>query len=192
MRVSLSAAAREGTCSKCNAGPLLVLPFALIVDDHAGDTEALCQGCLFDVEGVSVAVPMAPLAPGRAPRKQALRRAKKDSLKQELDIVTDFDEVFGEGATRRQPGSGNQPGAKSDHLIRKAHLRMEAKHTKDRSFSLKLDELYKLAGECENLEQPVFVIDYIDPGTRTLQDRFAVLFIHHLKELLRHVPRKHR
>lgn len=181
MRVSVSLAPSVGTCTRCGAGGLgdatvTVIVFAVVVEGHAGDADALCRDCLFDPGGLRVDVPMANLAPGPAPRRAALRRAKKVSRAQEQDVA----EALG-GYT--QPGSGNMPGAKGDVRV-KGRLRVETKFTKAGSFSLKLEELYKIAHECHGLEKPVFVIDYLDPGTSKLQDRFAVVPFQDLKELL--------
>lgn len=176
MRLSLSVAACEGTCSKCSAERVLVIPFVVIADDHEGEAEKLCKSCLFSLEGLKVDIPMQPLVAGPTPRRKALRKAKKTSLKQEQDIA---EELGG----RTQPGSGNQRGAKGD-IRKKGELRVEAKYTTNESFSLKLDELYKIASECGTGERAVFVIDYLEPGTRGLRDRFAVIHFNDLKELL--------
>jgi hypothetical protein len=175
MRVSLSVEARLGTCAKC-AGSGPVIPFTLIADDQAGEAEALCAACLFTPNGLRVDVPMEPLVSGPVSRRKGLRKAKKTSQRQEVDIA---EELGG----RTQPGSGNQPGAKGD-IRKKGELRVEAKFTSANSFSLKLDELYKIAGECGVGEKPVFVIDFLEPGTRKPKDRFAVIHFHDLKELL--------
>jgi hypothetical protein len=118
---------------------------------------------------------MESLAVGPTPRRKGLRKAKKASLRQELDI----DEEFG---TKRQPGSGNQPGAKGDNR-RKGSLRLEAKHTEAQSFSLKLEELHKISGEASNGEMAGLVIDYLQPGTKKLIDRFVVIHSEDFKEL---------
>lgn len=195
MRVSLSFEARLGFCSRCGdgAGPkgmVYVVPFTVVVDGHAGETGTLCTNCLLCSEGMRVDVPMEDLAPGLAPRRGALRRVKKTSRRLEADLADDLNEVLGQGVVRTQPGSGNQAGAKGD-LRGKNLMRVEEKHTKAASFSLKLDELHKVAGECTGLERPVFVVDYLDPGTSKLQDRFAVIPIKYLKELL-HAAGQHR
>ena len=181
MRVSLTAGVQEGTCSKCGAGPALVL--VVVVDDHCGETEALCAGCLFHRDGTFVYIPMAPSSPDKASRKKGLRKAKKTSQKQEQDIAEEY-------GGRTQPGSGNQPGAKGD-IRKKGELRIEAKFTTASSFSLKLDELYKIAGEATGGELPALFVDYLESGTRKRKDRFVVLQSHDFKELL-DASRKHR
>lgn len=174
MRLSLSMEAKEGTCSKCGVGPLQVLPFVVVTETHSGEAAALCKDCLFEVDGLTAEVPMQELAPGR--RKHKLKKAKKVSLKQEVDIMEQL-------GGRTQPGSGNQAGAKGDGR-KKGELRVEAKFTEDNSYRLVLGDLYKIAGEASFGELPLFVIDFLEPGTRGLRDRFAVLHFTDLKGLL--------
>lgn len=181
MRVSLSLAPHLGTCDKCGAGgpgtaQVLVLPFTLVVDTHTGDADALCADCLFNLNGLRVDVPMADLSPKHNHRK-GLRKSKRSSVLQEREVA---EELGG----RTQPGSGNQPGAKGD-IRKKGELRVEAKSTTASSFRLELDDLYKIAGETTLGEKAVLVIDYLEPGTRKLKDRFAVIHFQDLKELLK-------
>jgi hypothetical protein len=133
-------------------------------------------------------VPMEPLVVGPTPRRKGLRRGKKASLRQELDI----DEEFG---TRRQPGSGNQATAKGDNR-KKGSLRLEAKCTEAQSFQLKLEELHKISGEAGNGEMAGLVIDYLQQGTRKLIDRFVVIHAEDFKALSllreRHGSSEHR
>jgi len=181
MRLSLTVEAREGTCSKCGEGPLPVIPFLFITEQHSGEATPLCKGCLFDPGGLAAEVEMEELAPGR--RKHKFKKNKKRSLQQEVDIM---DELGG----RTQPGSGNQAGAKGDGR-KKGELRVEAKFTEANSYSLVLDDLYKIAGEATFGELPLFVIDFLEPGKRSLKDRFAVLHFTDLKGLL-DAARNHR
>lgn len=183
MRVSLSTAAQEGTCSRCGAAGILVLAFAVVTETHSGEADALCQGCLFDYNGVRTDIPMQPLVEGPPPRRKALRANKRLSQRQEVDIAEEL-------GWRTQPGSGNQRGAKGD--VRGKNIgRVEAKFTQAASFALKYDELQKIAGECTGFEKPVFVIDFLEPGTRKLRDRYAVFQFDDIKELL-HGAGQHR
>jgi len=126
---------------------------------------------------------MAPLLEGPAPRRKALRENKRRSQKQEVELAEELN-------WRTQPGSGNQRGAKGD--VRGKNIgRLEAKFTQADSFSLKLAELEKIEGECTGFEKPVFVIDFIEPGTRGLRGRYAVFVFDHIKELL-HASGQHR
>ena len=176
MRVSLSVASTDEACSKCgtNDTDSLVFKVVAIVDGHWGEAEPLCACCMDG--GTRSDIPMMPLLDGPAPRRKALKKAKKTSLRQEIDIAEEL-----EGRT--QPGSGNQAGAKGD-VRKKGELRIEAKYTQASSYSLKLDELEKIAGEAAHGELAVMVIDFLSPGISRLRDRFAVLHFHDLKELL--------
>jgi hypothetical protein len=183
MRLRLSFSTVEGTCSACGASPVAVTSFVITGEDHAGEAEPLCQVCFAGEGGLSADVPMLPLAAGPPDRRKAFRKAKKVSNAQEVDIAAEL-------GGRTQPGSGNQPGAKGDVRVR-GEYRGEAKFTFAGSFSLKLEELYKIAGECGDGEKPIFVIDFREQGTRKLKDRFAVLHFHDLKEIV-HGARQHR
>jgi hypothetical protein len=112
-----------------------------------------------------------------------LQKAKKSSRQQEVDIAAEL-------AGRTMPGSGNQRGSKGDVRV-KGSMRIEAKLTTAGSYSMQLADLYKIAGECAAGEKPVLVIDYLDPGTRKLRDRFAVVHFVDFKELL-DAANKHR
>jgi hypothetical protein len=125
---------------------------------------------------------MESLAPGPAGRRKGLRKAKQVSLRQERDIAEEF-------GARMQPGSGNQPGKKGDHR-KKGELRIEAKYTEAQSYRLELDTLYKIAGEAAHGELPLLLIDFLEPGTRRLRDRFAVIHSNDFQEL--HAARKTR
>jgi hypothetical protein len=174
VRLSLSLQAVEGACSKCAAtGP--VLKFAVITDEHCGDADALCARCLFNPTGNRANVTMEPLVTGPAPRRKALKLNKEASRRQERDIAEEW-------GGRTQPGSGNQAGAKGD-VRKKGELRIEAKLTQAESYSLKLDDLYKIAGEASHGELAVLFIDFNEPGTRKLRDRFAVIHSNDFKEL---------
>lgn len=182
MRLSLSVAAQEGTCSKCEEGPVLVIPFVVITETHSGEASALCAGCLFDMNGVTAEVPMQELAPGR--KRHRLKKAKKRSLQQEVDVMAEL-------GGHTQPGSGNQAGAKGDGRKKvwarqegETGLRVETKYTEANSFSVPLDDLYKISGEAAHGEIPLYIIDFLEPGKRSLKDRFAVVHFEDLKGLL--------
>jgi hypothetical protein len=177
----MSMAPANGICSKCGTAATVVM-FTVIVEAHSGEAEPLCKTCLFDGQGLHVSPVMEPLAPGPAPRRKALRSAKRTSLRQELDIQEEY-------GARMQPGSGNQPGKKGDHR-RKGELRLEAKYTEAESYRLQLDDLYKISGEAAHGELAVLLIDFLSPGTRKLRDRFAVIHDTDFKEL--HAARKNR
>jgi len=173
VRVSLSLEAHAGECSRCEAEGQVILHFAVTTDEEVGDLPALCVACA--IKGGEITTYLAPLNE-KPSRRKAFKKAKKTSLKQEVEVC----ELLG---ARTQPGSGNQAGAKGDGR-RKGELRIEAKFTKAASYSLKLEELGKLMGEATHGELPVFVIDYLDPGTSKLRDRYAVLPFADAQELI--------
>ena len=151
----------------------MTLAFTIITEESSGDAAELCLGCA--CVGGRVDVPMTPLAE-KPSRKKALKKGKKTSTQQEVEVC----ELLG---ARTQPGSGNQAGAKGDGR-KKGELRIETKFTQADSFSLKLDELWKILGEANKGELPVFVIDYLEQGTRRLRDRYAVIPFSDAVELL--------
>jgi hypothetical protein len=173
-------------CSRCGAKDTLTLAFTVITEEHSGEAAELCLECA--CKGGSTDVPMTLLAEKPSKRK-AFKKIKKVSLKQEIEV----NELLG---ARTQPGSGNQAGAKGDGR-RKGDIRTEQKFTVAASYSLKLEELWKIAGEASHGEMPVFVIDYKEPGTSKLRDRFAVLPFNDVVELLelrreKNAAHKHR
>lgn len=173
-------------CSRCGARDTITLAFTVITEDASGDAAELCLKCA--VKGGTVDVPLTPLT-GKASKKKTFKKIKKVSLKQEVEVC----EALG---ARTQPGSGNQAGAKGDGR-RIGELRIEAKFTAADSYSLKREELLKLLGEATQGELPIFVIDYKEPGSNKLRDRYAVVPFDELVELVelrreRNAARKHR
>jgi hypothetical protein len=183
MRVSVALAAQSGTCSGCDKTDI-VMTFGIITDGHAGDADGLCALCLGGVlggNGLSVDVPMSELAPGPAPRRKRLRKQKRRSQLQERELAEEL-------GARTQPNSGAMSGAKGD-VRKKGEFRLEAKYTQAASFSLVVDDLWKIASECSDGELPLFIIEYLT-GTSNLS-RFAVLNFEDFKELLNDA-REHR
>jgi len=84
---------------------------------------------------------------------------------------------------RVQPASGSLPGYKGDGRIFDQH-RIETKYTEARSYSLDLKNLWKIAGECEGNERPLFIIDYLERGTHKLRGRYAVIPFADLEKLI--------
>jgi hypothetical protein len=160
-----------------------MVALTIVGEGHAGETEPVCTACAVQPD-VNCEMEMEDLAPGPAPRKQALKAGKKRSQKQEQEIRDELAEIYGDTNVRVQAGSGNQITDKGD-VRAYGHIRAEAKYTAAESFSLKLDDLAKISGEVGRGEIPVVVIDYLEQGTSMLRDRFAVINFHDLKELLR-------
>ena len=171
--MNFATAPQEGTCSCCGT-TTAVVSFQVLLEGLEGAAAPICQRCLFGGEGISVDLDLYELAPERASRKRGLRDRKKHSRKQEEEIAT----LLG---ARRQPGSGAFAHAKGD-VRKKGEFRLEAKFTESDSFSLKLEELQKIALECGPFEKPVFTIDFLEKGTRVLKERFAVLPFEDLQE----------
>ena len=174
--------AGTGVCPLCQT-PARLVTFTVAANGHFGEAEPACTECITRPD-TQLEVEMADLAPGPAPRKQALKAGKKRSQKQEQEIRDELAEIYGDTNVRVQAGSGNQITDKGD-VRAYGHVRAEAKYTAAESFSLKLDDLAKISTEVGRGEIPVVVIDYLEQGTSMLRDRFAVINFHDLKELLR-------
>ena len=82
------------------------------------------------------------------------KRLRRASIRQERKLA----EVVG---GRTQPGSGAFPGHKGDVRLRNK-FRIEAKFTTKKSYTLKLEDLLKIVGECTGSERPVFVVEFKD------------------------------
>jgi hypothetical protein len=95
------------------------------------------------------------------------KRTKRASAKQESEIATSM-------GGRRQPGSGAIPGLKGDVRV-KGKLRIEAKYTSNKSYSVTRADLLKIRSECYGSETPAFVIDFKDPGTLRTEERWVLI-----------------
>jgi len=73
-----------------------------------------------------------------------------------------------------QPGSGCLPKYKSDVLV-KGKTRLEHKFTQAKSYTLKFYDLLKLLGECEDGEDPVFVVEFQERGTLKTLAKYAIV-----------------
>lgn len=155
---------------------------ALTGAGHIGEIDPVCLQCLEYDLGMEAEVEMKPLAEGPAPRRKGLRKRKRLSEKQEVELA-------GLLNARTQPGSGNQRGAKGDIRL-KGQLRLEAKFTMAESFSLKLEELEKIESECGAFEKPAIVVDFKQQGTGALRARYVVVPFNDYQEL-RDAARKH-
>lgn len=104
--------------------------------------------------------------PIRTPVTRRNRQQKRASVRQENRIARDID-------GRRQKASGATAHAKGD--VRKAgSLRIEAKYTTAKSFSLKLADLVKIRSECTGRETPAFQITFMDRERRPIDEWMAV------------------
>ena len=84
---------------------------------------------------------------------------------------------------RIQPASGAMPGYKSDGRI-PGRYRIETKYTQADAYSMSIKDLWKIAGECEGLERPLFIIDYLEKSTHKLRGRYAVLPFADLEKMI--------
>ena len=79
---------------------------------------------------------------------------KRSSVRQEKKIAKDI-------GGQRQRGSGSAAHNKGD--VRKSGLlRIEAKQTRARSYTVHLSDLYKIRSECAPGETPAFQITFMD------------------------------
>lgn len=175
MRLSLSAAPGAGDCERCERKDVITVSVVIISEGHSGEIEPICLECFSRDPGLEVDVPMRELAPGPAPRRKALKRNRRISNKQEVELAASL-------GGRTQPGSGNQPGKKGD-VRKRGEIRLEAKFTCAETFQLPLHELEKIAGECTPGEKPIYVIDFLSSETKKLRGRYAVVPFDDHKEL---------
>lgn len=173
MRISLITEPKDGLpCTVCgSAGPVAIIH--IITPSGSGTSDPLCGLC-FRSEENQIPVDIEEVEVEVAGKRKALKAQRKLSQRQELDIA---EELGG----RVQLASGALAGSKGDVRIKGAY-RIEAKFTKAGSYSLKLEDLYKIMSECGAGEKPLFIIDFLDPTGRT-RDRFAVLHWEDLKEM---------
>lgn len=173
--LTLMGETRAETCGNCRVhGPHL--QFAIYLPDHTADTPGLCVACLqagtvtIHTDAALNEVPEAD----KHQRKKVARRQKRLSMKQEVSIAESLN-------ARVQKGSGALPWAKGD-VLKSGVFRVEAKYTEAKSYSVKLEDLEKIQGECEGAEFPVFVIDFKQQGKT--RERVALIPFNILETLL--------
>ena len=66
------------------------------------------------------------------------------------------------------------PGSKGDVRL-KGRVRVEAKLTTKKAYTLKEETLNKICGECEGLEEPALVLEFIDPHTQRSKSKWAII-----------------
>lgn len=104
---------------------------------------------------------------------------KKTSAKQEKKLAT----VLGGKA---QPGSGALPfdWAKGDVRIKDV-ARIEAKFTRAKSYSVKLEDLKTIRLHCQGKEEPAFVVEFKEKDSDKAIETWALIPIEDYEELLR-------
>jgi hypothetical protein len=138
------------------------------------ETPLTCLECISD--GVEHAVELEEPEVEITSKRKGFKENKRLSRKQEIDLADDL-------GGKVQLNSGATVGSKGDVRV-KGEYRVEAKFTAANSYKLDLDELYKIQSECEGLEKPLFIVDFLDKHTKKPKDRFAVLQYDQLKELI--------
>jgi len=105
----------------------------------------------------------------------------KPKRKRHISKLQDKD-VMDRLGGRVQPASGSLPGNKGDGRVY-GRLRVETKYTTKTSYRLDLRELFKIAGEANELEVPVMIIDFKDGESARTLGRFAVLPFHYFEKV---------
>lgn len=108
-------------------------------------------------------------------KKYSAKKNKRRSIAQEIDVM---EELGG----RRHAGSGAKDGLKGDGRVR-GEYRVEIKNTRTSSYRVTREELDKIRGECTGLEQPLFVIGFMDPETGGSEDRWILVPFELFKKL---------
>lgn len=108
-------------------------------------------------------------------KKVSAKRQKRASIAQERDVMEQL-------GGKRQAGSGAVGHLKGDGRVRDKY-RVEIKYTRTKSYRVDRDELSKIRGECSATEEPLFVIDFVDPETGGSEDRWVLVPFHHFKKL---------
>lgn len=133
--------------------------FVSIVDGKRKESPSYCVPHLTTKPfGVEIKVPKhKPKAPSKQDRVL--------SKNQEQEVMKKI-------GGRRQPASGAFRDKGDGRLCN--HLRMEAKFTRAKQFTLKQSTISKLRTECSDTEYPLIVLDFKNREGRTY-DRLAIL-----------------
>jgi hypothetical protein len=164
----------ETRCSHCG-NPMVCMRLDLFLPEHLGRSEPFCVQCVEKAGELRSEVALTEFGPAKLPYRTRLRRQKRLSQQQEVDIAEEL-------GARVQKSSGALSGSKGD-VRRKGVVRVEAKYTEADSYRLELGELEKIGAECHGRERPVLVLDFKEKGTGKLRDRFAVVRFQDAKEM---------
>jgi len=145
------------TCSVCGASP-----HGAVTRLRSGDltTNGLCNACAASGHPFVFPVVRTPVI------AQHNRKQKRASVKQEDRIARDID-------GRRQKASGALPHAKAD-VRKRGAMRVEAKYTTGKSFTIRYQDLVKIRSECTGGETPAFQFTFMDRDRRPLDEWVAV------------------
>ena len=131
----------DSVCDACGSNSALTTR----ITSGTSVSQWLCRSC----EMSGVAFVLQPTV-----RQPVTKQMKRTSDRQELKIAK---AVGGQ----KQKASGSMAHAKSD--VRKhGVLRVEAKYTQARSYTVKLRDLEKIRSECVGREEPAFQITFMD------------------------------
>ena len=144
MSCSVIVLSSSDPCAKCGSSPSLVLQVTR--DGATGYSPALCGACA----QMANTIDFPPVQPG------ACSRTRKAVRRQENHLA----EMIG---GRRQPGSGNKPWEHGDAYASGSYV-AEAKLTVRKQYTVRLDTLAKLRGECGQGEKPLLHLQFIEPS----------------------------
>lgn len=140
-----------------------VYKFTMTVGGQTETSAPVCAICLDRQKEVTVDIVPPPPPVGGPPSRRVQRAARRN----EQHVA---DGIGG----RRQPGSGNQPGAKGD-VRKRGEYRIENKDSYSDQYILKLDVLDKIRGECATGEKPALVLTFMEKHTYRPRDRWAII-----------------
>lgn len=164
-----------GPCSVCGQdGDAPVIKVSIFGKEGLAETPAVCTVCIDG--GVQHDLELEEPEVEVSSKRKTFKKQKQLSRKQEIDLAEDL-------GGKVQLNSGATVGSKGDVRV-KGEYRVEAKFTAANSYKLDLDELYKIASECEGKEKPLFIVDFLDKHTKKPKERFAILAYDQLKELI--------
>jgi hypothetical protein len=159
LSIKVNVSVQPGTCVACGkSGDIVLNGYHEGSEDSSGP---FCLGCLVSVQHTLIleGVPLSQRVP--------VKKLKRQSQRQERQIMNDI-------GGRVQPASGARPGYKSDGRLYDK-VRMEAKLTNAKAFSLKRSDLDKVRSECQGHEKPALIIDFKNKSTGRTEDRWAVI-----------------
>lgn len=151
-----------GTCPNCSRDNEALFSICVTKGTTVESTDGYCLGCLTQCE-VPLIIMEQEATTGRPLSAKAIRRR---SQRQERELA----EATG---ARQQKASGSLPWAKGDVRLRGSFL-AECKFTRAKSYSMKLQDLNKIRGECSSDEVPVLDVTFTDNNGRR-DDRWVAM-----------------
>jgi hypothetical protein len=99
--------------------------------------------------------------------RMSAKSLRKRSQKAEMKIAKEL-------GGRVQKASGAMKGHKGDVLV-KGKYRVEHKFTQAKQYTLTLADLFKIMGQCEGAEEPLFVVEFQERHTLRTLARYAIV-----------------